>query len=239
MWRVSMLALLVACRAGGGDDEFPIEPGGTPGTGTMVDAAVVDAPDFDAMSMIAGRVCLIADLRALTACASTGAGGITVTLGASSAITSDSGEFTIAAPSGANLVWRASAGDLVTSVVPFGPSTLIPAIGVEDFNDLQNANGVLIVDGQGSIVARVVKGGLPQSDVVVDVAPLAQFPTRYDGLTPTAWTELATGPAGTAWIPGAALGTNIVTATPAAGAAASATVLVEDLAITYVTIALP
>jgi hypothetical protein len=239
MWRVLLLAV-VACKAGEGDD-FPIEPGGPNpgGMGFMVDAAPIDAFVGDAQQSITGRVCLVADLRALGACAATGAGGITVTLGTRTATTLDSGAFTIMTPSGSNLVWRARGAQLVTSVMAFGPATTIPIIGDQAYLDLQGANSVVVIDGQGSIVARIVRNGVPVSGAVASTSPLAQYATKYDGVTASAWTELATSTAGTAWIAGAALGANVVTATPASGAAADETVLVEDQAITYVTIDLP
>lgn len=241
MRRAFLLAILAACNAGDGGDGFPVSPGGPGpgGTGMMLDAAAIDAPNLDALPMIAGRVCLVSDLRALTACAATGAGGITVTLGTRTAITADSGAFTIMTPAGSNLVWRATGLGVVPSVMPFGPSNSIPSIGDETYLDLQNANSIVLVAGQGSIVSRVVRNATPQSGVAASVSPLAQFPTKYDGATATAWTELATGTAGTAWIAGAALGTNVVTATPVSGTAAAENVLVEDQAITYVTIELP
>lgn len=240
MKRVLLLATLAACQASSGDD-FPVEPGGPGpgGTGMVRDAALVDAFDPDAIQMIAGRVCLVTDLRALSTCAPGGAGNITVTLGTQSTTTSDSGTFTIVKPAGTDLVWRASGAGIVSSVVPFGPSNVIPAIGDVGYIDLQNANSVVIVEGQGSIVARIVRNTTAQAGVVASVSPVAAYAPKYDGSTPLAWRELATGAAGVAWIAGAAPGTNVVTATPASGAAAMQSVIVEDQAITYITLDLP
>jgi len=243
MWRVLLLAVLVvvACKPASDDDDFPVVPGGSGpgGTGTLPDAPEADALDFDALQVIVGRVCLVADLRALTTCAAAGAGGLTVTLGTSSTTTTGNGAFAIMAPSGTNLVWRVTGLNIVKSVMAFGPSNTIPTIDIADYVDLQNANSVTLAVGEGSIVARIVRNGVAQNGVVASVSPLAQFPTKYDGITAIAWTELATSTAGTAWIPGAALGTNAVTATPLTGTAATESVLVEDQAITYATIELP
>jgi hypothetical protein len=237
MKRVLLLATLTACPTSSGDD-FPVEPGGPGpgGIGMMRDAALVDAFDPDAMQTIAGRVCLVTDLRALSTCAPIGAGNITVTLGTRSATTSDSGAFTIVKPAGTNLVWRASGAGIVSSVVPFGPSTLIPAIGDVDYIDLQNANGVVVIGGEGSIVARIVRNTTAQANVVVGVSPVAAYAPKYDGPTALAWREISTGAAGVAWIAGTELGTNVLTATPGPG---PLSVLVEDQAITYVTVELP
>ena len=241
MRRVLLLAVLVvACKASS-DDDFPVVPGGggPGGTGTQPDAPAIDALDFDALQYLVGRVCLVTDLRALTTCAGTGAGGLTVTLGTQTTTTTDSGAFTMMKPSGTNLVWRVTGLNIIKSVMAFGPSNSIPTIDIADYVDLQNANSVTLAVGEGSIVARIVRNGVAQNGVVASVSPLAQFPTKYDGITAIAWTELATSTAGTAWIPGAALGTNAVTATPLTGTAATESVLVEDQAITYATIDLP
>ena len=73
---VVVLGSVVACQ-GRASDDYPIVPGGgsVPGGGTGgVDAAI----DDDAMRVIAGRVCVLGDLRNLTACAVSGAGGLGV-----------------------------------------------------------------------------------------------------------------------------------------------------------------
>ena len=240
MKRTLLLAMVAACQASNGDD-FSVEPGGPGGTGMRVDASLIDAFDPDALPVISGRVCLVRDLRAPTAgCAGSGADNITVTLGSRTAVTSADGSFSIMKPAGSNLVWRASRpGIIVTSVVPFGPDTTIPAIGVQDYLDLQGANSVVIVAGQGSIVTRIERNNTAQPGVTAAVSPTAAFATKYDGTTALAWTELATSTRGTVWLPGTELGTNTVTATPATGAPTTLNVLVEDQSITYVTIDLP
>ena len=239
MRRALVLAALVACQSSDGDG-YPVEPGGPNpgGMGMVLDAAPIDAPAPDASAMLTGRVCVVSDLRGL-ACATSGADGILVTLGTKTAMTLANGAFTIATPSGSNLVWRASKAGFITSLMAFGPSSTIPMIGDQDYIDLQNANSVTLIAGEGSIVARIVRNNVAVADAVASVSPLAQFATKYDGATPSAWTELATSAAGTVWIPGAVPGTNVVTATPASGTAAMETVLVEDQAITYATIDLP
>ncbi|MDQ3341307.1 MAG: hypothetical protein M4D80_39640 [Myxococcota bacterium] len=239
MVRPLLLSILAACNPSDGG-EFPVEPGGPNpgGMGKMLDAAPIDAAEPDASAELTGRVCLVSDLRGL-ACAATGAAGITVTLGTQTATTLANGSFTMMTPSGSNLVWRASRNDLITSVMAFGPSKTIPIIGDQDYIDLQNANSVTLVAGEGSIVARIVRNNVAVSGAVVAISPVAQFAAKYDGLTSSAWTELSTSAAGTVWIPGAGLGANVVTATPPSGTPAMEAVVVEDQAITYVTIDLP
>ena len=239
MGRALLLVALAACQSSD-TDGYPVEPSGPGpnGMGMQLDAAPIDAPEPDAPASLMGRVCVVADLRGL-ACAGSGAEGIVVTLGTQTATTLANGSFTIPTPAGSNLVWRASGQGFVTSLMAYGPSNTIPIVRDQDYIDLQNANSVTLIPGEGSIVARVVKNQVPVAGVVASVSPLAQFATKYDGPTLAAWTELATSAAGTVWIPGAVLGANVVTATPPAGAPAMETVLVEDQAITYATIDLP
>jgi hypothetical protein len=232
------LLLLVACKEPSNDD-FPVQPGGPGGSGDRLDASTLDAFDPDAGMQINGRVCLVTDLRAPLACAATGAAGITVTLGTRTATTAADGSFKIAAPSGTGLVWRTSASDLVTMLTPFGVSTTIPSITLDAWSDILNSNGVMLVTGEGSIIARVVKGTTLQMGARAASTPAARFATLYDGPTALAWRDVSTGPAGTAWIPGAPVGANTLQITPAAGTGAMQSVPVEDQAITYVTVDLP
>ena len=240
MWRLVVIVGLSACKQGMGDD-FPVEPpGGTGGPVGQLDAATGgDGGGGDGGNTIAGRVCLITDLRFLDNCAASGAGNITVTLGTKTAMTTANGNFTIATPSGTNLVWRATGANVVKSVMAYGPSLLVPTIDVQVYTDLMNANSIVLQASQGSIVARIVKNGLPVANATASASPGAQFPTKYDGPTPSAWTELKTSTAGTAWIAGAQTGTVVVTAVPMTGANASESLRVEDQAITYATIDLP
>lgn len=238
--RVLLVLALVGCQ--GGSEMYPVDPGGPNpgGVGMMVDAASIDAPDPDAGNFLMGRVCLVTDVRGLD-CAGSGAGGITVTLGTNSALTTATGAFSIVTPTGSNLVWRATGTDMVKSVMAFGPSKTIPIISTQTYLDLQNSSSVTINPGMGSIFARVVKGAAatPQAGATATVDPVAAFAIKYDGNAPLNWTELSTGAAGTVWIPGAGPGANTVTITPASGATAMEMLTVEDQAITYATIALP
>src|ERR1044071_9473062 len=117
MKRVLWLAALAACGVGGFGDDFSVQPGGPGGPNTPLDAALIDAPDPDALVTLAGRVCIALDIRSpLANCATTGAGGITVTLGTKTATTLADGAFTIEKPSGSTLTWRATGQGLVKSV---------------------------------------------------------------------------------------------------------------------------
>jgi hypothetical protein len=240
MKRVLWCAVLVGCGGGGSGDDFPVEPGGPSGPSTPLDASLRDASDPDALATLMGRVCLALDLRApVSDCATTGADGITVTLGTKMATTTADGTFVIERPSGSSLVWRARGLAIVSSVMPFGASNIIPAMGLQDYVDLQNANTITVVTG--SIIARVVKNGTLQAGVNATVTPPADTPPHYAGNGELVWPELANGTTafGMIWIPNARLEMTTVTGTPDAGAFGTAAGIVEDQSITYLTIDLP
>lgn len=237
--RLFILLALAACKTSD-TDGYPVNPGTGTDMNKLPDAPLaIDGSTGDGGAMIDGRVCLVSDLRALSTCAPTGAGNIVVTLGTRTATTSDSGAFSIATPSGSNLVWRATGVNIVKTVTPFGASTTIPAISIADYNDLQLANSIVLQAGEGSIVARVVRNSVAVTGAVAGVTPIAQFPTKYDGTTKLGWTELSTRTAGTAWIAGAGVGSPSLAITPPTGTGDTNPVRVEDGAITYVTIDLP
>jgi hypothetical protein len=238
--RVLAVLVVAACQTDHPDN--PLEPGGPGGPGSMVpphgDAGVGDAGDGGAG--IAGRVCLVRDLRAPeTACANVGADGITVTLGTKTALTDATGAFTIETPLGSNLTWHATRNDLVPSVAPFSGDLLIPAVTADDFNELLTDNGVLLSEGQGSVIVRVVQTGMLLAGAKATSAPVAQFGPFYDSSDKTVWNQNVTGPLGVVWISGAAVGATTLTITPPSGTAQQTILPVEDLAITYATVEFP
>jgi hypothetical protein len=234
---LAMSAGLMACEAA--VDDFPINPGGGGGaSGSGAGDAAVDGDDGG--TQLAGRVCLVSDLRAPTSgCATTGAQDLTVTLGTRTAMTAFDGSFTIDVPSGSNLVWRASGPAIVTSVMPFSPELVIPAVSIDRYDELLLANGILLIPGQGSLIASVIRGQASLADATALVEPAPQFATLYDGASATVWDLDATGARGTAWVTGIAEGAAVLRVTPARGTAQDAVVPVEDRAITFVTVEIP
>jgi len=199
---VLVFALVAACQASGGGG-YPIG-GGDAGTG-------------DGGAQIQGRVCLLKDLRHLTACSESGASGLLVALAVGSpqkvkatAVTTDEqGHFSIVPPLCTDCTWRVtSATDqrIVRSLMPFGTDSTIPVIGFDDYNTLLAANGQVLAD-QGSVVVRVVSGAAPVPEVAVasttltlDVAlPDAVF---YDSDTSQdLWNHNQTQSGGVVWLP--------------------------------------
>ncbi|MGE5181108.1 MAG: hypothetical protein ACM31C_03555 [Acidobacteriota bacterium] len=235
---VAAVLALAACSSSTTDNR-PYEPGGggaTGGNGGGQDAAV----DGNDGGQLAGRVCLAADPRDLVTCASTGAGGLTVTLGTAMATTADDGTFAITAPQGTGLVWHASGGAIATSVMPFGTVAQIPALATTTYDDLVNGNGILLASGQGSIFVRVLQAGAPLAGATATATPASPYETHYDGATAATWGTTATGAHGVAWIAGEATGAASVTVTPAGGSAQTIdAVPVEDGALTFVATEFP
>lgn len=239
-WFITVLALLTACRADN-DQTYPIIPASPVGP---VGAGVADARTGDAASdavtdaaILQGRVCLVSNFGDVATCASTGAGNLTVTLGASTATTSDSGQFTIAAPAASSVVWHVTGSSVQTTLAPFSASSTIPVATLAAVQTLESQNGVLEVAGQGAILAHVVAAGAPVEQVTATTTPIGADPVFYDGATAQQWTQNSTGSRGAIWIPGLPVGNVTLAVTPAGGAPQSAgTIPVAEGALTFVTV---
>ena len=235
---VALPLAVAACKQGTGDD-YPINPGGDD-TGNFhppVDGAASDQALGDGGAMITGRVCLIADLRQPTVCAATGAQDITVVLGSVSTMTADDGSFSLISPGGTNLVWRVGATDLVTSVVPFSSSNILPVITGTYFDDMLSTNGVILNSGEGSVVLFVRDSAGPLAGAAVALTPTATYLPMHDGANKSVWVTGNTGVAGVSWTPGATAGSVGISVTPPAGTAQVFSLPVVSGAITYTTVA--
>jgi len=244
------LAVLVAgCTSAGGGDDYPVGGGGAGGgtSGPRTDGGTDAGGTGDGgQPMIRGRVCLVSDLRRLIDaapgdCATTGAGGLNVSLGGpATALTAADGSFSIPAQDGFNLTWRVTGMNLVTSIVPVSASTLLPAIRDAVYGDLKNASGVLVAPGEGSIVARLVRGGAPVTGATAQIIGGESAQTLYDGASATVWSTISTGTFGVAWLPDNVAGSRTMRIVYGASQTAfSVPVPIFDQAITFVTIALP
>jgi hypothetical protein len=235
----ALLLVLAACPAQGGDD-YPIGPGGgssgtNSGSGRR-DAAVDDAGDGG--TLIIGRVCLIDDLRQLSACSGNGAGDLTVTLGSATATTNVDGQFSIAAPAATNVVWHVTGQNIIPSVMPLSPVHQIPVINDELYGQLLSGNSVVLQDGQGTLVAHLIHNNVAAVGATAILDPATANDTFYDGNNPLVWATTATGSFGVTWLPGADVGTVQITATLGA-AQVTATYPIENQAITFAEIEIP
>jgi hypothetical protein len=195
--------VIVTLAACGGDDglRYDVNPGGR-GSGSAMggpDANVGDASGDGAMPGF--RVCLIDDARSPTTCASSGAGGLSVTLGNAQATTAADGSFTLTRP-GSDLTWRVSGTGVVPSaLVDTDSTTQIPVIGTNVYDDMLSANDAVMLAGDGSVIIRVTDNNVPKSGITASTSPTSDSAVNYDGSTATAWTDVATGSAGVVWIP--------------------------------------
>lgn len=235
----SLALLLVACQSGD-DDRFPIVPGG--GLPPVITPAP-DGPPADASTdggtTLAARVCVIADPRNPTTCALGNAGGITVTLGTSTASTATDGSFTIAAPSTSNLLWTATAPGFVPTVMALGTVHLLPIVTTARYDELLLDNGAVLQAGQGSLFVRVVRGSAPVPGVTATVEPASLFGPLYDGGNALIWDRDATAAGGMVWIPDALAGTAVLTVTESSTTPVALSLPVVEGAITFGTVAVP
>lgn len=199
-----LAALLLVCAACGGDDIelYPVSPGGggpSSGAGFGADA---NEGDGDGGVQITGRVCVITDARTPTTnCKDTGADGLTVTLGTSTAMTMANGDFTIRVISGANNVWRVSGTTIAPSAMTFTSSNTIPALTAQAFSDMAAANNAAVASS-GSIIAQLRSNNAPLVNATATTSPAPSVIVRYDGADSVNWDQNGTGALGVVWVPG-------------------------------------
>jgi hypothetical protein len=229
---------LAGCKQGDGA-LYPINPGGGGGGGAddSVDAKVAGDANLD---VIPGQVCLTSDARQPNTCATTGAGGFTVTLDGRTATTQPDGTFVIDSPHSSNISWLVTGNDIMTSVMSYSAVHRIPVMSQVDYFDLANSNSVVPTPGLGDVFVHVTHQGANVAMVTATVAPAAQFATLYDGNAVTTWTQISTSTAGVVWIPGLPQGSVAVTLTPQGGTATPVnSIPIGDQTLTWVSAELP
>lgn len=249
MKRAVLLVLLAACQSGAADD-YPPRPGGG---GTIIigggggsggrDAGIDGDGDGGTGSKIAGRVCILGDLRQLTVCDTTkDASRLTVRLGTRSATApARTGEFEIAGPLGNGLTWVVTGATVVTSVMPFGTDNTIPVIPDDLYTELLNVNQVIFPnEGQGSVVVRVVSGVEPAAGVTATSTLVSDnvIPRYDDPASLLDWREVGpTDRFGVVWFPGVQVTTTPaqITLRPPTGTPVTLRASVVEQAITFVT----
>jgi len=196
------IALACACTE---QNNLPVTTGGGGGPPQSGSAVFGGAPG--GVLLVTGRVCVLADPRVFGVCAPTGAGGLLVQLGNSSAITGGTGSFSMPAPTGTNLNFTVSGPSIVTSSQPLTAANTIPVLTQDLFGQVLAANGITLTQGSGSILASIVdRGGNPVSGVTATSTPSPAFGPFFDGTTPTAFTLDATGARGVVLFPGVNVG---------------------------------
>src|ERR1041385_5413432 len=195
--RILIACILFTACAGNDDGDYPILPG-----------SYQSPPAGGTGARINGRVCMLGDPRALGECADTGAGGLVVTLGGSTATTADNRAFVMAQPELPGALSFSVTGDnIISSSQVFAPTNTIPVLNADLFGQLLADNGITLSQGSGSIFASVLtRGGMPAQGVTAASTPSPAFGPFFDGTTPTAWTLNGTGARGVVFFPGVTLG---------------------------------
>lgn len=247
---LAALPALPACSAH--ENDFPSRPGGGGmsgggGGGGTTDGGTGDGGigDGDAGVLLSGRICVVKDLRKLTTCDGTvNASGFSVQLGTRTppGPPTKTGEFTIFAQLGTDLVWRVSGNGFVLTVMPYGTDNTIPVISSQDYGALLNefSTGPTAA-GQGSVVVRAVNGPAAEPGVAATSTLVSNGTAAlalYDQTGSTLWSQ--TGPtqtAGVMWFPNVDVTTTParVTLKPVTGPSVGVDVGVVDGAITFVT----
>jgi hypothetical protein len=253
MTRAALLVLLAACT--GSSNDFPPRSGGPTGIGpvttgsggTIGDGGIGDGNDGDAGVAVSGRICIVRDLRHLTTCDTTSRGDasvVKVSIGgrAPAAPPTRTGEFSIIAPLGTDLVWHASGTNFITTAMPFGPDNTIPIVPDVVYRELVNLNHVTVLaEGQGSVFVRAVTGALAESGVSATTTLVtANVLPLYDADTSaTDWREIGpTQSSGVMWFPGVQVTTTTqarITLSRVGGTPVNVSVNVEDRVITVLT----
>src|ERR1044071_7460685 len=250
MKRAALIALLAACTASSSD--YPMRPGGGGGVivggggsgGTTGDGGV-DGGDGDAGVSVSGRVCILKDLRQPTLCdTAQDASKVSVSIGGRSPASppAKTGEFTILAPLGTDLVWHATGLHFTRSAMPFGTDNLVPIVPLALYSDLLLQNMVtLLAEGQGSVVVRAVTGAAPAVGVSANTTLVSggSVVPLYDAdPSPTDWRELGpTQTHGVLWFPAVNDTTTParITLTRTGGTPVVVSVNVEQQTITFLT----
>lgn len=208
---------------GGTDGGFPDGGNTRPIDARLVDAKVIDgAPAAVDANLFQGRVCLLTDPRKFTTCATTGADGLTVRIGSATATTAADGTFTIAGTSAANLPWRVTGANIVSSYKVLADYQ-IPAMTRTMYNSLLTTNNVLLVPGEGSLMVHVVRNGLGYAGAVAEsqLPNDAYYLPFYDSAaSATDWNQTpdTVGAEGAVWLAGMDVGNTSVKITPPTGA---------------------
>ncbi len=240
------LVALVACKSPAGDD-YEVQPPGTtthPGSNDTPDAGPVGSDGGTGSNATTGRVCLAADSRQLTACAGSGAGGLTVKFDATTAVTEDDGRFAIA--TGGSASFYTVSGALITTSVKRGrPGGEVPALSAALYSDMNaGTNNTVIGNDQGAVIFRILHAGAPLTAASVQSND-ALSDIYFDSIDDTQWANnrfVGTGPFGEVWIPvepAGAIDVLVITDGGEGSAVPVSDIPIVDQAITYVDVTIP
>jgi len=191
----AILLLLIAGCTTADDPSYTVEtPSGT-GAGGSTGGST--------STRIAGRVCVLADPTLMSACAITGAGGLTVTAAGASTTTSQNGTFSLAADSVSPTTNLAVTGTgIVPSQVSVANASIVPVMNQQLFASMVLATRITTEPQTGMIIASVVNGqGVPAAGVTATSLPVGTVGPFFDGTGATPFTLDATGARGVVMFP--------------------------------------
>lgn len=203
------LAVLVAAGCESEIEMYPVHPGGGGGGGSFVIDAGVDATTEG--TMVTGRVCAIDDARAFEGCPG-GAANVTVTIGTATAMTSDTGDFTLTRMGGGTY-WLASGAGFVPAALPTNFGVQIPMLTTAVYEQMVTNNPAVTGNGTGAIIMQVRNNGTTVANATATATPAPGGAIYYDSDVIDVWETDTTQASGVIWIPGMPAGTASVTVT--------------------------
>jgi hypothetical protein len=189
-WLLLVAAIPLAGCPDNSADGFPVRPGGGgPGGGELGP----DARPADANALVAGRVCVIDDLRqwdTTTMCAQTGVAGLAVTIGSETATTDDAGNFMITPPPATATRVVVTGAGIIASNTPFVPAaTPIRAVAptAAHWAAVENDSGFATTSGLGVAVIALKLDGAVDPGATAAIEPVPVAVPLYDTTSATVW----------------------------------------------------
>lgn len=201
--KTAAFVLFIAACAGSAadDDEFPVLPGGgSTGAGSTGGGS--------SASELVGRVCVATDLRDLSSCANTGAGGLTVRAGDATTVTAADGSYRIDKTPG-ELAVTVSGPGIVPTTSTAATGADLTAIDADVFARELMSNAVTLDDRTGSILGTVVRGETAATGVTMTTTPTGPFGPFFDA--GDVFGVDSTGTRGVFFVPGLATGSTALT----------------------------
>ncbi|MFN0250166.1 MAG: hypothetical protein ACKV2T_25000 [Kofleriaceae bacterium] len=237
------LLVLAACNSSEGED-WPVEPGGGGGSfgNTIGSGSATDAGMDDGGTTNTGRVCALSEILRWDECDNGGQMGLTVTVGAESAMTLGDGSFEIDTPTGSNLVWRVSGNAQLPSLREYAAGTQIPSISIGLFQNIAAAANVAIEIGAGTVFVQVRHMNAAVVGATAELAGSNDLVYYDDATAPGSLSVGQTRADGIVWFPNVTPGAAVqftITPPTAVGEPQVTTVVVEEETATFATVVFP
>jgi hypothetical protein len=197
----AILLLLITGCTSADDPGYPIETPGGPGNG--------GGGTSSSASRVTGRVCVLADPTLMSACAITGASGLSVSMGTAATTTNADGSFTLEStdPVSPTTNLAITGTGIVPSQTTVNATNIVPVMNQQLFDNMVLATGISPEPQTGTIIASVVNGqGVPAMGVTATSLPTGTVGPFFDGTGATPFTLDETGARGVVMFPNVATG---------------------------------